>query len=599
MVNVSVSIAGIEKAVSALDYQNPQGLKCRLLLAIKQRYVDEDALNTLQAILPEELIPSIWETAMDPVAVRSKLKNLNSIRSSVNADLMRSFEQGKNPEGIIISPVNTFIISDAAKDNFIASLSSALGSEGTITIEQIAEISKQFSEFLSKIPGTDAFQFLDTMIDAFGSKQPLPAEKIPEVLNLFGDLLSNIQDHDLLKEREKLKELLRRLSDKADTEQDAPDTEGTPSDDHRADSDTIEVVEVLVEDEEGAGSLEEIDEDELDEEEANSEIDDEAEIEEAEAVDVDEEKSPSDMESPVEIFDPLCDSFSDDLEWDDTLSDQERKNRLAERFNRYLGALERHYNQYLLIPNNEYTIGSNNFDKDELPLQKVRLPDFFFGKFPVTNALFEVFVERTGYKTTAENRGYGIVYQGRFQKRKDEHTGRMQYVWNATHWWEKRQGAFWYQPLGPGSTLHKKRNHPVVQVSLMDAMAFASWVGKRLPIEAEWEAAARSLHGYCFPWGNDWRAGICNIEGSDISDTFPVDSFSDAVNPFGISDLLGNTLEWTAEPCDPRYAANSSQDYYIAKGGSWISDGTIRLYSRFRFPDDYTANILGFRCLAD
>jgi formylglycine-generating enzyme required for sulfatase activity len=123
------------------------------------------------------------------------------------------------------------------------------------------------------------------------------------------------------------------------------------------------------------------------------------------------------------------------------------------------------------------------------------------GKFPVTNALFEVFVENTGYVTTAEKAGFGTVYHGRLCKEVDNKTGAVRFRCNGTVQSKTVEGAFWYQPFGPGSTLHLKRTHPVVQVSLADATAFAAWTGKRLPSEDEWEAAARTEMGYVYPWG--------------------------------------------------------------------------------------------------
>jgi len=173
---------------------------------------------------------------------------------------------------------------------------------------------------------------------------------------------------------------------------------------------------------------------------------------------------------------------------------------LAEAFDGYLGAMERFYNQYILIPKGAYTVGGG-IGTQGLSERRIRLPEFYMGKFPVTNALFEIFVEKTGYRTTAEKEGYGVVYNARRKKEVDPRTGRERFVWNSAVVSHRVEGACWYQPLGPGSTLHRKRNHPVVQVSLEDAAAFAAWTGKRLPSEAEWEAASRSKKGHLYPWG--------------------------------------------------------------------------------------------------
>ena len=271
---------------------------------------------------------------------------------------------------------------------------------------------------------------------------------------------------------------------------------------------------------------------------------------------------------------------------------------MAEEFNNYLGAIDKFYNHYLLIPEGEYIVGNKHPEKNEKPEQKVHLSPFYMGKFPVTNALFEIFVEKTGYRTTAERIGCGTVYYGRYQKRVDEQTGLETLTWNSALVNKTVEGASWYQPLGPGSTLHGKRNHPVVQVSVEDAMAFATWTGKRLPTEDEWEAASRTDKGYLFPWGNEWRENSCNIEKSHIGDTTPVDNYIGFANDFGIVDIVGNVLEWTQDSSNPHSDGKNRSRYHIVKGGNWTSGNDIRLLSRFKLESESYANILGFRCVA-
>ena len=286
-------------------------------------------------------------------------------------------------------------------------------------------------------------------------------------------------------------------------------------------------------------------------------------------------------------------------EYSDELSDKVRKDSLlAEEFDGYLGVMDRYYNHYILIPGGEYIVGSKKPGKDEKSEQLISLSPFYIGRFPVTNGLFQIFIEKTGYKTLAERVGYGKVYYGRFQRKKDETTGLMTSTWNSSLYCETVEGACWYQPCGPGSTLHNKRNHPVVQISLEDATAFAAWTGKRLPSENEWEAASRTTKGWILPWGKEWKKHSCNIENSCTGDTTPVEKYAEFENDFGIADTIGNILEWTLDDVTAMSDNKNRYRYHIAKGGSWISGDDIRLFSRFKIEPESHSNILGFRCVA-
>jgi formylglycine-generating enzyme required for sulfatase activity len=171
-------------------------------------------------------------------------------------------------------------------------------------------------------------------------------------------------------------------------------------------------------------------------------------------------------------------------------------------------------------------------------------------------------------------------------------------MWSAHVKHKVVEGACWYQPFGPGSTIHRKRNHPVTQVSLEDAMAFAAWTGKRLPTEKEWEIASRTEKGYLFPWGAKWQANRCNVEESNIGDTTSVDQYIEFANEFGIADILGNTMEWTSDSVQSGIVSSRKTFEYIVKGGSWISSGDIQLSHQVQLEPEFHSNILGFRCVA-
>jgi len=281
----------------------------------------------------------------------------------------------------------------------------------------------------------------------------------------------------------------------------------------------------------------------------------------------------------------------------DTDPEAAKARHLAETFDGYLGTMERLYNQFVLVPSGKYTVGSPEPNRSDRPEQVVALEAFYIGKFPVTNGLFEIFVEKTGYVTTAERLGCGTVYYGRLRRKVDEDRGIERFICNGSVHSRIIEGATWYQPLGPGSTLHNKRNHPVVQVSLEDAMAFAAWTGKRIPTENEWEAAARTAKALALPWGDTWKEDCCNIEDLAVADTTPVDAFSSGANALGLVDTLGNVLEWTSDVWGSPPGRPRTSGYYIAKGGSWISEKDIRLYSRFKVQADAPSNIVGFRCV--
>ncbi|MFO7568777.1 MAG: SUMF1/EgtB/PvdO family nonheme iron enzyme [Smithellaceae bacterium] len=267
---------------------------------------------------------------------------------------------------------------------------------------------------------------------------------------------------------------------------------------------------------------------------------------------------------------------------------------LSEEFDRYLSIRDKFYNAHILIRAGNYLVGGNSLAKSVLPEQIASLPDFYIGKFPVTNALFEIFVEQTGYVTLAEKYGYSLVYFPRMQRSRDPLTGAERFTLHSQAYSKKVPGACWHRPYGPDSSLHLKRTHPVVHVSLEDARAYAAWTGKRLPTEIEWEAAARTAHGHLYPWGNEWQDDACNIEKSLHGDTTPVDQYIKFANTLEVADTLGNILEWTVNATGDTETA----DTCIAKGAGWISHHEINLTDRHYLERSATSNILGFRCVA-
>lgn len=131
-----------------------------------------------------------------------------------------------------------------------------------------------------------------------------------------------------------------------------------------------------------------------------------------------------------------------------------------------------------------------------------------------------------------------------------------------------------------------------------DACAFAAWTGKRIPTEAEWEAATRTSRSCLYPWGNDWQDNACNLEKSLHGDTTPVDQYIKYSNDYEVVDCLGNVLEWTLDPWPTSGSFEEGEETYVVKGASWISDCPATLTDRQPVYKDSSSNILGFRCIA-
>ncbi|MBA4368271.1 MAG: hypothetical protein C0403_11625, partial [Desulfobacterium sp.] len=150
--SLTITKDGLETALSNLQYRNPKLPKTRLIEAIQSFYRIENAVETVSQIDSDHLIRMIWELEDDnPVQIKSKRKNLNSIKSTINNDLLQLFHENKNPEGIIIGPLNTFIMSDAAKEKLLSSFADSARFQGNLSLEKVADVLSVISEFISGI----------------------------------------------------------------------------------------------------------------------------------------------------------------------------------------------------------------------------------------------------------------------------------------------------------------------------------------------------------------------------------------------------------------------------------------------------------------
>lgn len=199
--------------------------------------------------------------------------------------------------------------------------------------------------------------------------------------------------------------------------------------------------------------------------------------------------------------------------------------------------------------------------------RKADLKKFAIDETPVTNNQFKVFLNRSGYKPRIPEN---------FLK----------------HW---KGGEI---PAG-------KEDHPVVYVDLEDAMAYASWSGKRLPTEEEWQYAAQGRDALEYPWGNALETGRCN-QNSDGTTT-AVNAFPDGKSPYGCLDMCGNTWELTGNQYTDgrtRFVMLKGGSCYKPEGSDWYFDGGPQKNSFVAkmlliWPGLDRCSTVGFRCVAD
>ena len=264
-----------------------------------------------------------------------------------------------------------------------------------------------------------------------------------------------------------------------------------------------------------------------------------------------------------------------------------------------------------LVPLHGGTFAMGSEDPDavpgdgEGPVREVHVAPFAIDAHCVSNQRFTAFVEATGHVTDDERFGWSFVFDGFLPA--DLRDGDR--VAEAP-WWAAVGGACWHHPEGPGSGLDGRGDHPVVHVSWYDALAYCRWAGVRLPIEVEWEFAARGgLHQARYPWGDELlRDGrhACNIwQGSfpstnTVEDgwfgTAPVDAFEP--NGFGLFDVAGNVWEWTGDPWSVGGALD--QHARVIRGGSYLCHASYcnryRVAARTRSTPDSSTGHQGFRC---
>jgi sulfatase modifying factor 1 len=224
------------------------------------------------------------------------------------------------------------------------------------------------------------------------------------------------------------------------------------------------------------------------------------------------------------------------------------------------------------ISGGDFWMGCENCGMpDALPLHLVSVAGFWMDATPVTNADFDAFVTATKYVTVAERppdpREFPGVPHDKLVPGSIVFTPPAHPVSFAdfSQWWTYVPGANWRHPDGPSSSLEGLERHPVVHVAWEDAAAYATWAGKRMPTEAEFEFAARGgLDRNLYPWGNELKpdgkapANIWDGHFPDVNNradgyvkTSPVTAFP--ANRYGLYDVGGNVWQWCADWYRPDY----------------------------------------------
>jgi sulfatase modifying factor 1 len=297
------------------------------------------------------------------------------------------------------------------------------------------------------------------------------------------------------------------------------------------------------------------------------------------------------------------------------------------------------------VPGGTFRMGSNNHYPEEAPAHRVRVDGFWMDATPVTNRQFRAFVEATGHVTLAEIAPDPKDYPGALPHMLRPGSlmfnppSHMINLRDWSQWWTFKFGATWRRPYGPASSIKGLDEHPVVHVAYRDAEAYAAWVGKSLPTEAEWEFAAKGgLEDAEFAWGDELAPGgkhmantwqgvfpIENTKEDGWARTSPVRSYQ--ANGYGLYDMIGNVWEWTSDfwstrhqgdapkaccvPQNPRGGPEAASldprqpeihiPRKVLKGGSHLcAPNYCRRYrpaARHAEPIDTSTSHVGFRCV--
>ncbi|MBW2523984.1 MAG: SUMF1/EgtB/PvdO family nonheme iron enzyme [Deltaproteobacteria bacterium] len=211
-----------------------------------------------------------------------------------------------------------------------------------------------------------------------------------------------------------------------------------------------------------------------------------------------------------------------------------------------------------LVPAGSFQMGYEEGWQNERPVHEVQVAEFCLDRTEVTVADFAACVQAGDCTAPAADGG----------------------------WWD------W----SINYHLDGKDDHPMNTLEHVQAEAYCSFAGKRLPTEEEWAYAARGPDSLAFPWGDDAPWGRSCVDRSE--GTCPVGSFVAGMSPFGLLDMIGNANEWTASPYCLYSDPGCDDDRRVQRGANWLDSDlfSLRVSKRRAYEVEGWSVNKGVRC---